>query len=539
MRKLPWLLLWFVLLLLGCVASAQSTPPSRKNAFDCNDQSGVLCTEVYDSIGYGGAYTGHDEPSLLFYSDVPGSGNTGVYFLRVPKDPPTQPTQDGTGGTFNFQLHPAFWVGMAMCDDQSAPNPGGSPAPVGANIPCTPDSDKNIYDSANPANARYIGKHPGAGFLEMQFYPPGWFPISCDNSNRWCSALNIDSLSANMNTGNNGACGGAEYVNFAFITKSGVPGGPPSPFLQNGDTFTTTADTLFYNPGDLLRIVLQDTRHGLKITITDLTTGDSGSMTASSANGFASLNFDPNTNDTCAQTFYDFHPMYATSSEHTRVPWAAHSYNIAFSDEIGHFEYCDAVSAEGGPCTTHGINDPSTDADDQGCFDANFEASFGYIGIGGCLGEDDDFDGVPYQLVWPGTLTNARQDRSLHAQPVQFKSPVFRDGKGETRNYDRVAFETDLPRIEYADESSVPASHLESRRPQPRSGLRESAPRSSVLSLLHHDGKRRRGELHVAGGWCSHSGDHQQLRRQLDHGIWAAARACLSCRGRSPNLPIQ
>ena len=142
--------------------------------------------------------------------------------------------------------------------------------------------------------------------------------------------------------------------------------------------------------------------------------------------------------------------MYATSSEHTRVPWAAHSYNIAFSDEIGHFEYCDAVSAEGGPCTTHGINDPSTDVDDQGCFDANFEASFGYIGIGGCLGEDDDFDGVPYQLVWPGTFTNPKQDRLVHAQPVKFTSPLFKDREGETRDYSRIAFETDLPRIEFA-----------------------------------------------------------------------------------------
>jgi hypothetical protein len=105
---------------------------------------------------------------------------------------------------------------------------------------------------------------------------------------------------------------------------------------------------------------------------------------------------------------------------------------------------------------------------------------------------------------------------------------------------------TILPRIRQRfaqnripDESSVPASHLESRRPQPRSGLRESAPRSSVLSLLHRDGKRRRGELHVAGGRCSHSGDHQQLRRQLDHRVRIPTATCLSCRGRSSHFPIQ
>src|SRR2546430_4077267 len=32
-------------------------------------------TTLFRSIGYNGSYTGHDEPSLLFYSNVPGSGN--------------------------------------------------------------------------------------------------------------------------------------------------------------------------------------------------------------------------------------------------------------------------------------------------------------------------------------------------------------------------------------------------------------------------------------------------------------------------------
>jgi hypothetical protein len=445
MRRSSCLGRCFLLLLLGCIASAQRKP-SLQNALSC-DENGSLCTEVYDSLGY--EYTGHDEPAVLFYSDVPGSGNTGTYYLRLPKDPATLPKQDGTGGTFNFQLRPTFWVGMAMCDTQSAPNPGST---------CTADSDSNIFDGSDPTKPSYIGNHPGTGFMEMQFYPPGWF-TSCDLTNRWCSALNIDSLSENMNTGqgNNAACGGAiEYVNFAFITKSGVPVGPPSPLLQNSSTFTPTADTLFYNPGDLLRIVLKDTAHGLQITITDLTSGESGSMTASAANGFAQILFDPNGSDCDPTTHnlpYDFHPMYATSSEHTRVPWAAHSFNIAFSDEIGHFEYCNAVSSEGGRCTQDGIHDldsglPAGAEDDFGCFDAAFASSLGLVPIGGCLRTDFDFDGVPYQVVWPGTLTDAKLDRSVHSQPVRFTSPVFRDREGETRNYSRVAFEADLPRIE-------------------------------------------------------------------------------------------
>lgn len=442
----------FVLLLLACLAGAQSNPSSPRRTLDCDQRTGILCTEVFDSIGYNGAYTGHDEPSILFYSNVRGSGNSSVYRLRLPKDPPTLPNQNGTGGTFNFMLHPAFWVGMAMCDDQSAPNPGGSS--VGPNILCTPDSDSNIFDGSDPTNPSYIGKHPGTAFMEMQFYPPGAV-ISCDPT-RWCAALNIDSLSENQNTGkgNNPACGGAiEYVNFAYIQTDGVPFPPGSP-SPLGPFVAINDKTLFMNSGDELVVTLEDTAHGLKVTVDDRTTGQSGFMVSSAANGFAEILYDPNGNNCDFATHnipYDFHPMYSTSSEHTRVPWAAHSYSIAFSDEIGHFEYCNAVDAQGGNCTQPSTSDPAgPDADDVGCFTADFVASFGLVPVGGCFGEDDDFDGVPYQLVWPGTVASRKKDRSLHPQPVQFTSPLFRDGEGERRNYNRVGFETDLPRIEFA-----------------------------------------------------------------------------------------
>jgi hypothetical protein len=440
MRKLAFPLSCLIVLLLGVLASAQSSSNFPRRALDCDEGTGILCTEVFDSIGYQGAYTGHDEPALLFYSNVAGSGNSGVYHLRLPKDPPTPPNQSGTGGVFNFMLHPAFWMGMAMCDDQSAPNPGGST--VGPNILCTADSDKNIFDGSDPTKPDYIGKHPGTAFMEMQFYPPGWFD-SCDTT-QWCAALNIDSLSENMNNGLvNNACGGAiEYVNFAFIQKDGIPfpAGSPSPLSPTGPS--TNAQTLFMNSGDELEVILQDTAHGLKITINDLTTHQSGFMVASAANGFAEILFDPNGTKCDFATHnitYDFHPMYATSSEHTRIPWAAHAFNIAFSDEIGHFEYCDAVVSQGGHCSQPSLNDPAgPDADDRGCFTADFAASLGLVPVGGCLGEDDDYDGLDYGLVWPGTLRNVRKDRTLHAQPVVFTSPLFRDREGELRNYNRV-----------------------------------------------------------------------------------------------------
>jgi hypothetical protein len=406
----------------------------------------AICTEVADSIGYGGAYTGHDEPSLLFYSNTAGSGNNDVYTLTLPSDPHFTPNQAGTGATWNFQLHPAFWFGMAMCDSQSAPE---------YTTTCTPNTDTNIKDGTDPTAPDYIGKHAGTAFMEMQFYPPGWVPWPAGNScdaTQWCAALNIDGLNENLNTGtfNNSDClnrVGAEPVSFAFITKSGVPHASPAPLDVFSPPFAALtpnpATDLFMNSGDTLTVDLHDTPAGFQVVINDLTTGQSGSMTASVANGFAQILYQP-TASKCQQAPYAYHPMYSTSTEHTRVPWAAHTYNIAFSDELGHFEFCNAADANGN-CTTPGTQDAAgLDRDDNTCFNADDSL---LVQIGGCTGVDNDFDGSPYGLNWPGTGPNNGQDAKYHSTPITFTSPLFNG----TQNYDRVAFETDLPRIEAAD----------------------------------------------------------------------------------------
>ena len=407
------------------------------------------CVDAAKPYTYDRPYVGHDEPSLLFYSNTPGSGDSGVYLFRLPKDPPTLPKQDGTGGTFNFQLHPAFWFGMAMCDTQSFPEYSQT---------CTPDSDSNIFDDVNPDSEHYLGHHPGAAFMEMQFYPPGWarwpLGVSCD-ATRWCAALNIDSYGYNpaTNLANNNAClstVGLETVNFAFITLSGksqAPANPvDSPYPTPAAYKPDPALDLFMNSGDLIRVTMHDTPDGLRVVLDDLTSGQSGSMTASIANGFGQVKFDP-TGTTCKNIPYNFHPMYSTSNVHTRVPWAAHSYGIAFSDEIGHFEYCDAVKFENGPCTKAGVSDAGgLDADDFFCFDGKASTR---IQIGGCLDADLDFDGPPYLLDWPGTFANVNKDHSLHPQPIRFTSPLFlATATGNKENYENVAFETDLPGFE-------------------------------------------------------------------------------------------
>jgi hypothetical protein len=408
----------------------------------------LVCTEVQDSeeVFGEGNYIGHDEPSSLFYSNVPGSGNRMQYQMTLPTDPSAGPPVSRK--SYNFQLHPAFWFGMAMCDTQSYPLQVST---------CTPDSDSNIVDPQKSAN------HPGTAFMELQFYPPGWVQwpaaaavggTSCDPT-RWCAALNIDSLSENPVTGGtlNSTCAsktGLEYINFAFLTKGGRSFAPANP-VESSPATTLTPDpakTFFMNPGDRLSVTLHDTDHGLLTEIRDLSTGQTGSMVSSADNGFGMVKFAPSPSTECTNIPYDFHPMYSTSSEQTRVIWAAHSYNVAFSDELGHFDFCGGATPI--PATPFGTSCPAgntegsrgdtepTNVDDNFCFPASRSP---LVQVAGCTDTNTGFDGVPYQEdAWPGGNTR------LHPSPILFSSPLT--GREYDVGYDRAALEVDLPRIE-------------------------------------------------------------------------------------------
>jgi hypothetical protein len=428
------------------------SPSPLNPTINCDEIGSGFCLDRHSRTNYEGNYVGHDEPALIFYSQRAGSGNQSIYNLVLPKDPPTLPKQDGTGGTFNFQLHPAFWFGMAICDTQSAPVPNKKGV-------CVPDSDANIADNTDFNAPDYIGKHPGTAFLELQFYAPGWIGTpQISVSNAYYVALNIDSLSINLltNQDNNASClnqVGQEPVNFAVLTKNGVPLTPANPLgVPFGTASPNLNNVLFMAPGDTLRVTIKDSAGGVIALVEDLTSGQSGFMVGGPASGFGQVDFNPAAT-TCTVTPYTFHPMYSTSSESTRVPWATHSYNIAFSDEIGHFEYCNAFNTNSSSpkfltCTVPGAQDFAVDSDDFPCANPSF---FGFpssfIQVTGCIGEDTDFDSLTYGMNWPGT-GNLSRDPSLHPAPIQFTSPQFLTAAGTLSNYDRIAFETDLPAIQ-------------------------------------------------------------------------------------------
>jgi hypothetical protein len=443
--------------LFSATSTAAAHPSTAAAGYGSESWSGCgnnirLCTEVSDPKAAFGHYVGHDEPSALFYSNVPGSGNHMQYNVTLPVEPAGAFSDSNA---YSLETSPAFWFGMAMCDTQSYPESSSI---------CTPDSDTNIV---NPATTKHAA---GAAFMELQFYPPGFASqfagFSCD-STKWCVAMTIDSLSENPFTGQtlNPTCtaqigGSIEYVNFAYLTMSGKPIGPPNPlqfqFIGSGDPHSST-DTFFMNQGDNVTVSLSDTPNGLSAVVHDNSNPDpatnTGSMVASATNGFGQIKFQPS-GHACQEIPYTFHPMYSTSSPQTRVLWAAHSYNVAMDAETGHFDFCSSVDANTATCNgTEGIpgdQEPAEGAsgDDFGCFSDTQNTNPAYLAPPGqdaayCVGSNDPgFDGTTDNNYWPnGSAT--------HSTAFLFSSP--RTGANFTTAYRQAAFEADLPRIEASD----------------------------------------------------------------------------------------
>lgn len=375
--------------------AAKATVAARGN-LDCNGDSNIqkplktydICTDLRGlSPGErgedNGNYVGHDEPSVQYISNKPGSGNNVQWTLTLPKEHPLPATQ-------SFENYIAFWFSMALCDPNSFPQ-----------NPCTPDSD------ANQANAA------GSAFLEMQFYPPGFAPfisqISCDQTH-WCASLHINSLECTAAGVCNPNC--TETTNFAFIQMNGVPTGPAGPANATNATFTPNSQTLLMNQGDKLKVTIHDTPNGLINQIKDLTTGKSGFMVASAANGFQGLHVAD-----CSPVPFTFHPEFSTAKFGNFVPWAALQANIGNSIEIGHFQ----PGANG-----------DNDSDDAPCFPGPT--------VAGCIGSDLDFDGTSYLADWANGTPNT-------PTPIQFTSGPMSAASGSSHysnTYPSVQFETDV-----------------------------------------------------------------------------------------------
>jgi hypothetical protein len=463
--------------------------PAR-GSFDCNGDSPVeapvhnfACTDIRGLPGVdnantwsgrfydNGVYIGHDEPDITFLSSQPGSGNNASWDETLPIDPAAAPTVGDPGKDIDhyFELSPAPWWSMAMCDPYSYPQ-----------LPCTPESDSNA-PSCNlsfscPANA-----YPGGGsaFMEMQLYPPGnppWVDSESCSTTQWCAALTIDSLECTVLYATcQDNC--EEPINFAFIQTNGTPTGPAGPGDSDFDTSVNNSDTLLMNPGDKLVIHMYDApapavkgalggNDAFEVVIDDLTTGASGFMQASAANGFQFVDMNCNT------ALANFQPEYSTASVGNVVPWGADQVDVSEAIETGHMEICTSVSGSytksprygnpfdpddtGGTYDTCNGGDETEEGNegaetaDGVCYAANdphtgWDNGTGTItgpAIATCQADypqngDLDFDGNPYRDgEWPVGSTPTSQVPSSFVESL----PTFSGGN----SYSRFFLQTDI-----------------------------------------------------------------------------------------------
>jgi hypothetical protein len=448
--------------------------PSKTGELDCNGFSTIqksvrpsTCTDIKGILGVdnqntwggkfydNGHYIGHDEPDATFESSKPGSGGDITWDETLGADPSAAPT-DATPGTdisHWFELTPAPWLSMALCDPNSYPE-----------APCTPNSDSNAPSATSNGG--------GSTFMEMQLYPPGEPPFvdssGCDTTH-WCAALTIDSLECTEGFATcNTAC--EEPQNFAFIQTNGVPTGPASPQEINVSSLTPNANTLLMNPGDDVVIHMADAAapgggKAFKVTIDDLTLHTSGWMQASAANGFA--NTSP---ANCSGTPFNFQPEFNTAKPGNIIPWAAIATDVSTEFETGHWESCTGLTKpitnpfdsadEGGDWNEcHGPYEKA-DGKDKGtpevgeaeCYKAG-DTHPGYDGPGtstapdqstGCQDDvyqngDLDFDGSPYWTEWPTGSTAG-------TYPSAFTDWFPTTGGSQ---YSRFFFQTDIALSEY------------------------------------------------------------------------------------------
>jgi hypothetical protein len=422
-----------VLVVLPGAASAKTA-----GELDCNGQSPLgtavhaplACTDIrgfnnewnqntWDGRFYdNNEYIGHDEPDMTFLSHQYGSGNDVTWTDTIPRDPSAAPTDRHPGHDVAhwFELSPAPWFSMALCDPNSYPE-----------APCTPESDSN----APAADGTGGG---GSTFMEFQLYPPGEPPFidssGCDDTH-WCAALTIDSLECTEGFAQcNGNC--EEPVNFGFIQRDGVPTGPAAPNEIDVASETPNSQTLLMNPGDTIRFHMWDAPipggggRAFEVYVDDLTSGQTGWMQASAKNGFANTSM-----SNCSTTPFNFQPEYNTAAKANIVPWAALATNISTEYETGHWEPCTSLSDSltpnpfdpadtggtynecNGPYETAG-GPEGAETGDGLCYYAG-DTHPGFDGPGsstdpdvttGCQDNylqngDLDFDGTPYYAEWP------------------------------------------------------------------------------------------------------------------------------------------
>ncbi len=189
-------------------------------------------------------------------------------------------------------------------------------------------------------------------------------------------------------------------------------------------------------PGDVITVHMFNAAipggHALEARETDLSTGQSGFMIASAANGFMTTSMAD-----CSGTPFNFQPEYSSARAQNVIPWGFGPYMINDQFEIGHFEPCTSLSGlvtdSGDPFYTNcsgpyetSAENPNPEPDDSPCYPAG-DTHGGTVApnlVTGCdvffnATGDLDYDGTPYYPDWPDSVTPDRFPSTfLQLQPT-------------------------------------------------------------------------------------------------------------------------
>ena len=221
------------------------------------------------------------------------------------------------------------------------------------------------------------------------------------------------------------------------------------------------------NPGDVIKVHMFDAPvpggRALEAEETDLTTGQSGYMIASAANGFM------NTNPAdCNGTPFNFEPEYSSARAQNIIPWGIGPYMINNEFEIGHFEACTSVSepaivtealhrhllpALPGPVrvsrggsrrsspTTRRATGPVTRTAGTAAPNLVTGCDVFFDAIG-----DLDYDGTPYYPDWPDSVTPDRFPSTfLQQQPTTWRPSLSGDPVRDRHQRERSSTRTATP----------------------------------------------------------------------------------------------
>ena len=248
-------------------------------------------------------------------------------------------------------------------------------------------------------------------------------------------------------------------------------------------------------------------------------------MTASIANGFAHVLYTPDAS-TCHVGAVRVPPEYSTANPRGNT-WSAHTYNVSYSDEIGHFEHC--------PSSTRTSTAPSPARTTRAASTRTTTTTSASRERTRCSSTSTAASRTTRTSTGPRTRTTGRaRSRTRCSTGCSIRSRCCSPARRPTAAQlpeDRVRGRP------AADRGGGLAGQPAVLRPDHRRELRQPAAGRAVLSLLLDEDRQL--HLHVAGGRGLHSG-HDRTTSAAARPP-SSARCCRPCtRGRaSCRSPVQ